>query len=37
MPGLTDRLPQFRTQLEELDRKLAGEALNDMKLYKRAR
>ena len=34
MPGLTDRLPQFRTQLEELDRKLAGEALNDMKLYK---
>ena len=34
MSALTDKLEGFRRQLEELDVRLAGEALNDMKLYK---
>ncbi len=34
MSALTDKLGGFRRQLEELDVRLAGEALNDMKLYK---
>ncbi len=34
MSELTDKLAGFRTQLEELDAKLSGEALNDMNLYK---
>ncbi len=34
MSELTDKLEGFRTQLEELDQKLSGEALNDMNLYK---
>ena len=34
MSELTDKLEGFRTQLEELDRKLSGEALSDMNLYK---
>ena len=34
MSELTDKLDGFRAQLEELDKRLSGEALNDMKLYK---
>ena len=34
MSELTDKLPGFRTQLEELDSRLSGEALGDMNLYK---
>ena len=34
MSELTDKLEGFSAQLEELDKKLSGEALNDMKLYK---
>ena len=34
MSELTDKLPGYREQLEELDRKLSGEALNDMNLYR---
>ena len=34
MSELTDKLPGYREQLEELDRRLSGEALNDMNLYR---
>ena len=34
MSELTDKLPGYREQLKELDRRLSGEALNDMNLYR---
>ena len=34
MPELTDKLPEYRKQLDEIDSKLSTEALSDMKLYK---
>ncbi len=34
MSALTDKLDEYKKQLEGLDEKLSGEALSDMKLYK---
>ena len=34
MSELTEKLPGFREQLEELDRRLSGDALSDMNLYR---